>query len=406
VAGNTSPFDARYELSDPPGSPQYANKIDKSKFEIDFPESTSPTLWASPRFPSGNAWFRKIPLNPQPNFCLGTNGTGDSGAARLSATDESVLAGDMPAYDGYAATLWDAQFRLYDKLYRAPEIRPAGSVTAAYYAAHQNEPFARLALIYEQIGEAMTPNASLQQSLSEQYAQSISLLAQIEQTDSLLAALDEPLFAQSLWQSRSGLVQDFTTENTETSQLLGSFMSNRTAQWQVLLSEVNTTSATVIYEFNLKTALRIWLESATSNAPLQFTTQQGADLESVAAQCRLAGGYGVRLARLMLPPTDYDDDCGIYPRNQEAAAGKAGQSSKISIYPNPTQGALYIGSEGDGFEGRITLYDPMGREVLSRAASGFETTRLDLSPLVNGVFILQLIDANKAVSTHRIFLNR
>ena len=60
----------------------------------------------------------------------------------------------------------------------------------------------------------------------------------------------------------------------------------------------------------------------------------------------------------------------------------AGKDMILNIYPNPTNGALYIGTPVQGQP--VKLFDMIGRRLLSATASDSSVT-LDLSPLPQGI---------------------
>lgn len=70
-------------------------------------------------------------------------------------------------------------------------------------------------------------------------------------------------------------------------------------------------------------------------------------------------------------------------------------SGQITIYPNPTQGALTLEITGmETIDGQAAIYDLSG-SLLYQTDVSAETQRFDLSSYANGVYILRLVMQGK-----------
>jgi len=377
----------------------YVKKLSTSKFLIGVPETPTSEYWANPRFPGGNDWFSMAlfpPYQPGPLECIETIDPGGDTPSGLTATDQMVLDDTHPEYGGFPATKWDAQARLYGKLYRQPDLRPTASDAAAFYDAQQSTSFARLAIALEQFAQYTVPDSVLNQYLGTWYVQMTDLMEAIAHTDSLWSA-----GATGLQQTRNNQVRMLDSIGQLAQTALNNFTAARDVQLSVLQTNVAGVSSATTYEANLKGALGILLTGTQANPAWHWSAAQRNTLTGIAEQCVLAGGYGVVLARLMLCVNSvHPDDCAVQPRQRVWKASE--QAYALQVYPNPTSGIVRV---ANALSGLITLHDQTGRIVLEQASDG-AAFNLDLSALPNGIYFLQAIEGQKTSIVHKIFLNK
>lgn len=394
---NSSTDEARFELD--PLDPAYSQKLNASKFIINIPESVNQVLWPQPRYPAGNDWFSYLDI-VQKNFCSSFGEVPNDDGTGLTTTDGMVLDNTHPNYGGFAATKWDAQLRLYGKLHTHPDLRPAASAAATFYSTQQNEPFARLAVALEQYDQAVAPGAALNQQLGDYYTQIGSLTQQIADADSMIAS--GVVVASSLSQMRSGYVHALDSVSQLATVELNTFAAARNAALSTLQTTVNDIGTTQTWETNLKSALSILLTGPQASPSWAWTNTQRSTLESIAAQCAHEGGYGVILSRLMLgDDASNDDNCFSQPRvgkgKSQPVAGDV-----LQVYPNPTTGLLHILHAGEGL---LLVRDQTGRTVLEQQTNGTHAV-VDLSPLSNGMYFLQVVSGSQSSPVHKICLNQ
>lgn len=75
--------------------------------------------------------------------------------------------------------------------------------------------------------------------------------------------------------------------------------------------------------------------------------------------------------------------------------------SRISIYPNPTNGVINLELEGALNVQEITISDLQGKVVYQEINSSGITTRIDLSDMDNGIYLLQ-IRSKDGLKSHKI----
>lgn len=380
--------------------PDYFVKLANSKFLLNVEEnSTYQDRWPIPRSPAGNVWFEYKNEGPWPYLpCYETAPPDKS----LTEAEKHIIAGTFPSLDGFDASIWDAALGTYSRLYRFPELRPAGSDAAAYFSAEQNTPAGILATAYERAGEIATPDASLMQTLEDKYEAMRQLLADVVGIDSQLILIPPNQQATQL-AARENLVQELATLNTAVDALLSGFAAQRTYDAQNLATTVNAVSVSETFQQNLKTTLAILLEGMQAEPLYEWTSQQSEALEAIAGQCLPQGGFGVLLARTLLPPLEYEDDC-IGERSNGHGSSKIPAGLSLQVYPNPAADLLHIRLSLEDPTGQIVLEDQFGRPVLSRRLEGSPWTSLNVARMPSGVYTLRVTGANLVAIVQKIII--
>lgn len=365
-------LEANYALD--PLDPALGAKLLASKFDIDLTETTSPNYWAIPRYPVGNAWFKYVPAHVITEKCPPfSDPGGGKGERRLSITDENVIAGMQPVYDGFDATLWDAQVRAYRNLYENPQLRLEGSEAEAFYTANTETSYAQLAVILSRYDQALTTDSVILEQLGNLYAQAQE--AQEAQSENLAAL------------------------NQEIALLHGSVTDTRNEQLNSLQNDLAVVQVSAEYEINLKSVLAAIITSALSDSPWNWTNEQQAILQPIAAQCKLPGGYGVVLARLMLNQYDLEENCITENRNAQITSIGA---INWRVSPNPTGGNLQISLPVSTNARTLDLYDQWGKKIKSQKLGTESAFSWDLSGLINGIYCLKLTGGKELYSVQRI----
>ena len=376
-----SPLEAEFPV--PISDPAYLFKIGNSKVVVQVAESSSPNYWAIPRYPTANDWFQHaptsqlFPLKCPAEYVEPGDGGGDEGGGRgLSATDENVINGTQPIYNGFDATLWDAQVRLYRNLYEYPELRQADSEAEDFYSANSESSYAHLAIILSKYDQAMTANKIDLEQLADLYVQAQE--AQEEQTGNL----------DALNQAAALLLSDIDVTRNE--------------QLDILQNELAALEVSTEYEANLKSSLLIMITSALSDSPWHWTPEQEFTLQSIAAQCKLSGGYGVLLARLMLGLSiPQEEGCIIEDRDVQVLGRNQGD---WKISPNPTTGYLQISLSKNADIRTLVLYDQWGHITRSRQVGNELVFHWNLGDLTNGVYFLKIIGGKETYTVQKIII--
>jgi hypothetical protein len=72
------------------------------------------------------------------------------------------------------------------------------------------------------------------------------------------------------------------------------------------------------------------------------------------------------------------------------------QNGDVKIYPNPSNGMLNIKIENNEEVKQIKIYDVVGQLVKTEAVTS-ELSKVDVSNLNNGIYVVQLADVNGKV---------
>jgi hypothetical protein len=69
------------------------------------------------------------------------------------------------------------------------------------------------------------------------------------------------------------------------------------------------------------------------------------------------------------------------------------QNNGIKVYPNPTSGLLMI-NFGETYSGKVSVYNAIGQEVLTKSVHEIEVTNFNLESLANGIYLIKLRTEN------------
>lgn len=75
------------------------------------------------------------------------------------------------------------------------------------------------------------------------------------------------------------------------------------------------------------------------------------------------------------------------------------------IYPNPTNGMLYIDQEMEGHGKRLTMRNQLGQVVMSEAMGGERVMEVDMTQLPDGMYFLEIWNGHQ-FANGRVVLQR
>ena len=338
--GSSSQKDAYLEFDGyMPFNTIHANQVKKSLFKIQNNNQNSP-LWADPRVveTGGNDpnWFAAGTGTITVSECYTTTPPDKD----MDEVEKELTTGVYSPYNGFAASTWDAEFLLFDKLRSTPTLMLSGSVENNWYNTRQNTSVGKMARIYRGMVDLTGPTAT---SSATQLLNDLSLVD--------VSAVHEK-------NMKTVLGISLTAMTANASQLS-----------EVPLSEVPLSE-------------------------VQLSEVQLKQLGLIAKQCRYQGGWGVALARAMLKrPLVSTDDCppgltdgGTEDRNTIPAA-----LPTVEVFPNPVQHLLYVNISTTLTDGQISLINLTGQTVREVNANGYQTL-VPVSDLQNGIYILEVKD--------------
>ena len=155
-------------------------------------------FWPNPRLfgtvPDPGIWFTLG--SPNEVQCMAEGLVGGGGETKklvpaTTAADARVMDGSYQPVRGYAAGQWEAQLRLYRRLYASPELRPDGSAEADWYDAQSNSPLEHLGNTYQGILALSQYTAEEQSSLAAAAAAAKAATdAIVENNEAIATALE------------------------------------------------------------------------------------------------------------------------------------------------------------------------------------------------------------------------
>ncbi|MDX1913177.1 MAG: hypothetical protein SFV22_16910 [Saprospiraceae bacterium] len=395
-------LDGNYDFAGfDPQAPFDVIRVDLSKFFINDANQSS-IYWASPRSIDGVAdldyWFTydNGQFPPAPSLMACQAGSPGPGGPRLSKADQYILANGYPAYLGHPASTWEAGLRLYANLAQNPSLRTSGSPAETFYNHHSTGALGKLYVALESIryfGKATEAINDVQEEMAELLNQVFVLDEQI------MHAANETEEAQLLAQ-REVLMEQVTQKQDEYEQLTASHRATAQQQAATQLASLNATTANMVWEQNLKTVLQMQLGILSSGLPL--TEAQQITLQAIADQCRYEGGYGVLLARKMLPGQVYEEENLCSERNDKA--GKA-DGATITVFPNPAGDFITLSTGVQLSDGSAILMNTFGHAVRAYTWAGRET-RLNVADVPCGAYFLHVHSQGLPVQVRKVLIVR
>ena len=102
---------------------------------------------------------------------------------------------------------------------------------------------------------------------------------------------------------------------------------------------------------------------------------------------------------------------GEFDEEEETEFGMVGGLSvsevdlgRLSVYPNPTNGTIFVDVEKIELVSNIEVTDVVGRRVLSVSPNGMNHNQLELTPLTNGIYHVNIISDMGVVSKKVVLL--
>lgn len=250
---NTTVEEARFNTN--PFNQGFINQSAVRVFEQEMPGSAA---WPQPRFPGQGIWFQSISANnnlqcPVDEF--------QTPVDERTVADGNVLNNQFPAYMGYPATVWDAKFRLFEKLVENPELRPIGSQEESFYNAELNSNLGKLSAALTGVSKLGEPSAIMLVSMSAQADNLDSLLLELELIDSTLEMAQDSQEIADLLVHRTAKVVEIENAGLAYSQTLATWSDEVSTRLQNLNTQLAAITTVFTWEQNLKSVLGVALRA-------------------------------------------------------------------------------------------------------------------------------------------------
>lgn len=141
--------------------------------------------------------------------------------------------------------------------------------------------------------------------------------------------------------------------------------------------------------------------SVTSSDPWVSATADGSGSGIIVVDYEENTSSNVRVATLAVGAPDIVQ---LITVTQEGAVGVIDNPlSGISVYPNPSNGILYITADQTGGDAQLKIIDTKGNVMMERTITNFSAYTLDASSIAKGTYLLRL-DQNGKTYVTRIVL--
>lgn len=333
---------------------------------------------------SSTGWFQQIPNDPPYPFPQPLCPT-YSASGKTSSTDEKTAQGDYTGPFAEAYT-WDAQMGLYQRIQTDASVINNNTDVANFYQQSAEAPVGQFVQARNAIHEFFALNTGLRQQF---YAGSVQATAI---NDALDVALEQP-------QPNMVQVRALQTQlRQSTRQFLALEKGYQQRQEQNLPSVktlVNNLLDAQLYQSNEKVAWQYVLNQQLWQPDAQPSTTTVQELEAIAAQCAIAGGKGVYIARSLLQRWgmgDNWDDRLLCVVQKERNDDTEVIIPNWLVVPNPAQDILAFQHRSPLIaDGRITVFNTLGTMVLqTTVAEGQRQVVIPVANWANGLYYYQI----------------
>ena len=294
---------------------------------------------------------------------------------------------------------------LYEKLDEIPNLLPETGIIHDFYNDNANNSIGKFTEI-EQDQQAIQENLLVTQLHSIQ--ESIeNIKEQLRLSDSLFVATNDSSILQTS-DSLNIAMQNLQAQNISVSEQVNAY---QTTQASIIDNKNSTVVANALYESNEKQINEIYLNTIAKQ-DYHFNQYQISIIDDIAHQCPFTGGKGIYKARalyaLFYPFEVYDDKdiCAAQNINWRKHNPITFCKDNINIYPNPAFNLIQIDfaakSEADK---QFSLYDILGREILSHTILASETTaKITVGKLSKGIYQVRITSDKQVTFTTKLII--
>jgi len=303
-----------------------------------------------------------------------------------SGIAERIANGSL--YPNSPGAQWIAERHLYASLKAAPHLIVPGAIDS-FYTAKQSQPIGSFYDVEATIAAAQQPSAGQQDSLE----------ALAQKRDSLALELESAPPA-----SRPSLRRQLYLARYSLQEYKASLESGRQEQLQQALTDIQSISASSPKAQNLQAALELSVQRQMAPES-EFTAAQASQLEAIAAQCVAEGGDGVMLARQLLGWADWEQPCSTpSPLIKQGSTNKANSQAAASLYPNPTQGELWLRTAGLETEQSVFLeiYAPSGQLLQRQKFLPNRTQAVPFEGRPQGMYFYRVVQNGRVMDSGKL----
>ncbi|MFN0013497.1 MAG: hypothetical protein ACKVU2_03025 [Saprospiraceae bacterium] len=349
--------------------------------------------------PSPDWFFNAVPSNIAPTcyFDCPLPSAQFPFVPEITELDEAIARDTI--VDSSGLNRWWNRYNLYKKLVYTPSLAENNTLLSDFRDSMAATPVGSLVAVLTAIGDLETL-APVQRNLLTTYsAESVDLLEQLYQLDSLLADTNATSSQIIQWRNQSdSLLTELEAIAIAAQSVAEQLSTLRQSEVPAILGNLEAISPEHVFEEDLKTLLRFFIRAA-----LLQEVPDSAQLESlhaIATTCPSANGpfafwagslYG-HYTGIILPETD----CSAEYRQSDAdgsymARMEEHQALAVKFWPNPADDLLMFSVEGLGSadKGRYLLTNALGH-LCKEGPVGAGSNRIGIAQLPNGLYALQI----------------
>lgn len=330
----------------------------------------------------------------------------------LSPTDISLASGTFDTLPDAAMLRWELARDLYARLKAYPEMLETTAMVDSFYAAADAggplKSFYMAERLVATVDEApaalLTGLQYLQDTIEAIEAESGLVLNGLDSVGTRADSLE------LYWQVQAVLAR-LAAPAAALAEARAALDSLRQARASAALPTVETLPEDDVWQTNLKTVWRIYLDWCASGAA-QLTEAQLDTISDIAHQCPLEGGRAVLIARGLyrtLQDKHFDDDM-LCPSTEarHAVRSPAQAPEQVQVRPNPASDrALLSLLSGTDDPVQVQLFDLAGRLVLEATGiPGDGILDLNLATVKTGLYICRVSTAGRRFAPVKLSIIR
>ncbi|MEY4927098.1 MAG: Secretion system C-terminal sorting domain [Bacteroidota bacterium] len=321
-----------------------------------------------------------------PNSCLTVN-----------SSDFATAADELEPTDYVEAQTWRDKRVLYEKLQANPDLVAIYSIFANFQDSVETTEI-------KDFADQTTAQQGLFLYNSASEAQATATKLQIATYETQLNSLDEALAldtlglqTETLKAQREAVSQQLSVLATQYENLSTAIDAEADSKLQTATASNGALPDNTVFTYNEKTVNAIYLSTIAVGTTV-FDAAQVANLQTIAAQCPLAGGDAVYQARSLLSlysSTVYNDKQNCYEIGLNYRTAKPKETTKVAttikVYPNPSTGLVNFDLGRNDYEQvTITIIDILGKQIHSTIAHKNQYAKVDLFTLYSGLYYAKI----------------
>ena len=317
-------------------------------------------------------------------------------SATPTAIDLAIVNGTLP-YDVFPTeTQWKGAYRLYRKMLRQPAMEQYATVFATFKTTNSVRSTGKLAYVAEEKSKLFNQDANQGALTDANWSNVRTTMHNLWNLDSLRQL--GTMVSQSQYDYA---LQQRINAQANIDNYLNGLDSVRQIRIQYLKQLNDGINTTLTIDYNQKVVNGILLNLLSTDS---ITSSELTILSAIADQCPLSGGDAVYEARAVVvhyTGEEYDDRqiCAGTGSRENEQVSSTENKNYINIFPNPSTGLL----SWSGITGPVTvrIFNQLGQlQLEQRCTEG----SINLTPLQDGVYQLQLLDAGQLKATRSVVL--